>query len=109
MTATDVVWADPPAPVEREPRGAVALFVEALKERPGCWAISPKPQKYETEKYRRTDRYPGTEWRNVRRTDGMFDVYGRWVGLNGEHSEEARCTSPSPADPTSSPGASHAG
>lgn len=78
MVSTNLVWADPPT-LERM-RGRIRSFVLQLKARPGEWAICPPAMKLPTEAYKRRDRYPGTEWRAVKRDDGLFDIYARWVG-----------------------------
>ena len=71
----------PPGPKNGSPF-QVANFGENLKERPNEWAVyctgniartgHSKAQQYKK-------RYPGTEW-IVRREEGGYTVFGRWVG-----------------------------
>lgn len=80
MPTTQLVWADPPARADRAARGNVARMVQELKKHPGKWALVSPGQKTPTQAYKRGVQYSGTEWRSVRRDDGQFDLYGRWVG-----------------------------
>lgn len=76
-----IVWQDPPPRViGKAGPGRVGQLVEALKTRPGQWALDPEPAKYPSATTSRAKRYPGTEWTQRKRTDGRIDIYGRWIG-----------------------------
>lgn len=75
---SEIVWTDPPPRINR--RGELSAFLLVLEGRPGDWAIYPHPYSAASAIYRNQYKHPGTEWRAVRRLDGQWDGYARWVG-----------------------------
>lgn len=76
----DIIWQAPPAKtVVRRKGGVRAQFIEALKARPGEWAIYGGPQ-YASVGTELKRAYPGVDACSRKRPDGKFDVYARWIG-----------------------------
>lgn len=76
---SEIVWQDPPE-TPRGMSGRCRQFVEALKSRPGEWALYPTPMSSagSATTYRTT--YPEVEWTVRVRPDRKYDMYGRWIG-----------------------------
>lgn len=80
----DIVWQDPPiTSAARSRTPEIDDFVNALKARPGVWALWHRPVGYAS---------AGTEWRRSsgvetacrRRPDGKYDLYVRWPASPSE-------------------------
>ena len=84
MHIDEITWKTPPENKRgaRPGGGSVQRFVLLLQERPGEWAMWPNPTSSSTASVNKK-RFPGTEWTHRARPDGRFDVYARWVGVNG--------------------------
>jgi len=54
-------------------------FIDALKERPGEWALHPLPGAGSRASHTMR-RYPDVEATCRSREDGSYDLYVRWVG-----------------------------
>lgn len=59
--------------------GETLKFVEALKERPGVWAIYAERSTPWTSHYAYRKYYSGTDWA-TRKRDGKWIVFARYVG-----------------------------
>jgi hypothetical protein len=91
METFDITWETPRASrpkseSKQQPKKSMKKyepFVEALKERPGDWAVF-KRSSSPTFSTRLKEAYPGIETtcRNVDSADGKqrFDIYARWTG-----------------------------
>jgi hypothetical protein len=75
---SDIVWQDPPPIIGG--LGTTQRFVQALKERPGTWALYPRALSTSSAASQYSKSFPLTEWTTRRRDDGKYDYYGRWVG-----------------------------
>ena len=74
----------PPKQCKGAKPGVTALFVEALKARPGEWAEYQPGRTHSTGSvsYLKA-RYPGTELTTRSQPDGKCRVWVRWVGTEG--------------------------
>lgn len=78
---SEIVWQAPPVLDRSQQRnGRVKEFVDALKSRPGEWALYPDPVRGPSNVSVNRKRFPGTEWTSRRRPDRKYDLYARWVG-----------------------------
>lgn len=78
---SEIVWAAPPDLIRgRTFAGKTKRFVEALKERPGEWALYPTTVSSASTASNYKKQHPGTEWTSRTRPDGRADLYARWVG-----------------------------
>jgi len=77
-----IEWEEPPKGRSGSYRGRVALFVEALKARPGVWAVYARGARTRLAATNKR-RYHGTDWScRAERVDGprTYTIYARWVG-----------------------------
>lgn len=80
----EIEWAEPPPTSRGGTRNSsTAQFVEAVKARPGQWAIFKKGSKAGVVSNK--DRYPDMEWRSVTEENEpnaqrTYTIYGRYVG-----------------------------
>lgn len=74
---TEIEWAEPPGPIYSRGTAAIQATVEALKQRPGQWAIILR-----NTHAARGDRYKkmGCEvtTRSAGKPKGKCDIYARW-------------------------------
>lgn len=85
----NIQWGAPPpkrGPGRRN-GGRTFRFVQVLKQRPGQWAKYPWKVKGSGTGVLNAKRYAGTEWTTRSCGNGFFELYGRWIGENGEFAD----------------------